>query len=109
MLTPFPTQLSGYPWLSARRFALLADEPRVGKTGTTIMALDDCFDDKVLVVTTASGRPVWRRAFKQWSTFARPNVRIVGWGELNGEKYWKIANSWNKGWGMDGYFLLAGN
>lgn len=82
MLTPFPTQLSGYPWLSARRFALLADEPRVGKTGTTIMALDDCFDDKVLVVTTASGRPVWRRAFKQWSTFARPNARIVGWGEL---------------------------
>lgn len=33
-------------------------------------------------------------------------VRIVGWGELNGEKYWKIANSWNKGWGESGYFNI---
>lgn len=82
MPTPYPTQLSGFPWLSARKMALLADEPRVGKTGTTIMALDDCFDDKVLVVTTASGRAVWRRGLKVWSPFNRKNVRIVGWGEL---------------------------
>ncbi|KAF5219556.1 hypothetical protein ECC02_007497 [Trypanosoma cruzi] len=34
-------------------------------------------------------------------------VRIVGWGELNGEPYWKIANSWNREWGMNGYFLIA--
>ncbi|KEG08551.1 cysteine peptidase C (CPC) [Trypanosoma grayi] len=34
-------------------------------------------------------------------------VRIVGWGELNGTPYWKIANSWNDGWGMNGYFLIA--
>ena len=25
---------------------------------------------------------------------------------LNGDKYWKVANSWNEGWGMDGYFLI---
>jgi SWI/SNF-related matrix-associated actin-dependent regulator of chromatin subfamily A-like protein 1 len=80
--TPLPTQLSGYPWLSARKHALLADEPRVGKTGTAIMALDDCMDETVCVVTTASGRAVWRRAFKVWSPWNRPNTRIVGWGEL---------------------------
>jgi len=33
-------------------------------------------------------------------------VRIVGWGVLNGEKYWKIANSWNPTWGDHGYFLI---
>lgn len=33
-------------------------------------------------------------------------VRIVGWGELNNVKYWKIANSWNQDWGMNGYFLI---
>lgn len=86
MPTPFPTQLSGYPWLSARKNALLADEPRVGKTGTAIMALDDCMDASVCVVTTASGRAVWRRAFKHWSAFDRQNVRIVGWGELRNPK-----------------------
>jgi SNF2 family DNA or RNA helicase len=61
---------------------LLADEPRVGKTGTAIMAADDRFEDSILVVTTASGRPVWRRAFKQWSAFQRDKLRIVGWPEL---------------------------
>lgn len=33
-------------------------------------------------------------------------VRLVGWGELNGVPYWKIANSWNADWGMNGYFLI---
>ena len=33
-------------------------------------------------------------------------VRLVGWGELNGVNYWKIANSWNTDWGMEGYFLI---
>ncbi|CDZ55040.1 DEAD/DEAH box helicase [Neorhizobium galegae] len=90
-LTPFPTQLSGAEWLSLRRHALLADEPRVGKTGTAILAADYNLDDTILVVTTASGRPVWKRAFPVWSPFGRQTqvvttaakltapVCIVGW------------------------------
>merc|ERR1711937_467819 len=34
-------------------------------------------------------------------------VLMVGYGELNGEKYWKIKNSWNEQWGNGGHFLIA--
>lgn len=34
-------------------------------------------------------------------------VRIVGWGEESGTKYWKVANSWNPYWGEDGYFRIT--
>jgi cathepsin B len=33
-------------------------------------------------------------------------VRIVGWGTENGNKYWKVANSWNPYWGEKGYFRI---
>lgn len=33
-------------------------------------------------------------------------VKVVGWGVENGNKYWKIANSWNPHWGEKGYFRI---
>jgi len=33
-------------------------------------------------------------------------VKVVGWGELNGTPYWKVANSWNQDWGVEGFFLI---
>jgi len=33
-------------------------------------------------------------------------VRIVGWGVDGGNKYWKVANSWNPYWGEQGYFRI---
>jgi len=34
-------------------------------------------------------------------------VTLVGFGELDGEKYWKIRNSWNENWGNNGHFLIS--
>lgn len=104
-MIPLPTQLSGALFLAANNNALLADEPRVGKTGTAIIAADYNLEDTILIVTTASGRPVWRRAIKQWSAFPRKvrvltkpphadetldGVTIVGWSQI-GDPHMRAA------------------
>lgn len=34
------------------------------------------------------------------------SIKIIGWGEENGIKYWNVANSWNEFWGEEGYFRI---
>lgn len=95
MLRPFHHQLAGAQFLAERSAALLADEPRVGKSGAAIMAADMVWARRILVVTTASGRPVWAKAFRDWSAFGRSvqtiykltdhpkaDVVIVGWSAV---------------------------
>lgn len=72
MLQALPTQISGAKFLAERTTALLADEPRVGKTGASIMAADDILAEQILTITTASGRGVWKSGWPTWSPYPRP-------------------------------------
>jgi SWI/SNF-related matrix-associated actin-dependent regulator of chromatin subfamily A-like protein 1 len=101
MFAPYKHQIDGAIFLAERKTALLADQPRVGKTGAAIMAADYEMAKTICVVTTASGRAVWQRAFKDWSTFGRKiqvldkgtdlldldtNVQIVSWNGVSSPK-----------------------
>jgi len=33
-------------------------------------------------------------------------IRLLGWGEENGEKYWIAANTYGPGWGDNGFFKI---
>ena len=94
-MTPLPHQTIGAEFLADRRVALLADEPRVGKTGAAILATDDTLASRVLIVTTASGRPVWVRGFRDWSAFDIPTRAVYGeLGGLDGDL--RLIVSWSE-------------
>lgn len=108
MVTPKPHQIVGAEFLAERNAALLADEPRVGKTGAAIMACDMVFATKILVVTTASARANWAREFREWSSRtayvaygskgsipADSNVVVVGWDSLSELAQQLRARTWD--------------
>lgn len=33
-------------------------------------------------------------------------IKLIGWGEESGTKYWIAANSWNTNWGDGGFFKI---
>ena len=66
MLTPRPYQIEGRDWLAGKRFALLADEMRVGKTPTAILAANKVKAENVIIVAPAIAVPHWEKELDKW-------------------------------------------
>jgi len=33
-------------------------------------------------------------------------IKVIGWGNEDGDDYWLCVNSWNKSWGVNGTFKI---
>ena len=33
-------------------------------------------------------------------------VRLLGWGQQDGERFWRVANTWGRDWGEEGTFRI---
>jgi SNF2 family DNA or RNA helicase len=76
-LTLRPYQIEGCYFLAERRFALLADEMRVGKTPQAIMAAHKVGALRVAVVCPAIAVSQWREEFKRWGLASIASGRHV--------------------------------
>jgi SNF2 family DNA or RNA helicase len=98
-MVPFLHQKEAAQFLADRDAALLADDPRVGKTGSALLACQNINANTVLIVTTASARPNWAQECKNWKlplktkVFYSQNdllvdetVAIVSWANVCNEK-----------------------
>lgn len=110
MPTPLPTQITGAQFLASRRAALLADAPRVGKTGASIRAADYVMARTILVITTATGRAQWGFELGQWglprsihvhygvkTPLPEADAVVVGWHEFFQEPLFSalVARRWD--------------
>jgi len=89
-----PYQEVGRDFLAGKRFALLADEMRVGKTAQAILAAGKLGAERVLVLCPAIAVPVWRGQWEEWRPGALlPTVMSYERGLI--EKDALLAASWD--------------
>ena len=67
METLYPYQVEGAKWLASKKYALLADEMRLGKTPIAIRAADLIDAKPILVLCPAIARINWSREFAKFS------------------------------------------
>jgi len=67
-------QNDGIEFLAARRYALLADDPGLGKSAQAIGALVEVGAKKILIICPAQVKYNWRREFDKWA----PGVYSIG-------------------------------
>lgn len=77
----------GAAFLAERRFALLADEPGLGKTRECVMAADLARIDRILVVCPGVVRRHWESEFLQWQTIDRPVSVEEGFLDASPSRY----------------------
>jgi cathepsin B len=66
-----------------------------GPVGGAFSVFEDFMDYKSGVYSHTTGKMLGGHA-----------IKIIGWGEDNGVKYWTCANSWTTSWGENGFFRI---
>lgn len=62
-----PYQIDGATWLASKTAALLGDDPGLGKTATTLLALVKVDAERVVVVCPTAVLHNWRREVYKWA------------------------------------------
>lgn len=65
-MQPKPFQIEGADFLAARKRALLADEPGVGKSAQIVLAAHKIGAQSVRIIVPGIGTEHWRREFRRW-------------------------------------------
>jgi SNF2 family DNA or RNA helicase len=90
MLTLRPYQIKGRDFLAARRFALLADEMRVGKTPQAILAAHKIGAQSLLVVCPDIAVPQWEQELRRWwPGEILPRTKV--WSYDRARAYWQAG------------------
>lgn len=76
-----PYQIEGAEFLSAKNWALIADDMGVGKTGQLILATDNIWAQKILVICPAAARINWFREYGDWSIFGNKGFAVLETGK----------------------------
>jgi len=85
-----------YPWMSFTSSGIKADIKKYGPVETGFDVYEDFIQYSGGIYKYTTGGYLGGHA-----------VKIVGWGEEEGTKYWLAANSWSESWGEKGFFRIA--
>lgn len=94
-LVPRPYQIEGRDFLAARRFALLADEMRVGKTPQAILAAREIGAATVLVVCPAIAVEHWKKELDKWGAKYRSGWCVVSYDYLRRNSHDFLSRHWD--------------
>jgi SWI/SNF-related matrix-associated actin-dependent regulator 1 of chromatin subfamily A len=94
-MQPRPYQEIGRDFLAGRRFALLADEMRVGKTAQAILAAAKIGAKRTLVLCPAIAVPVWRDQWAQWRPGAPVSPVVMSYEKALIEQDRLLAQAWD--------------
>jgi cathepsin C len=67
---------------------------------------DFMFYSEGVYKSSTNSKPTIIQSPQEWERVDHA-VLLVGWGEENGQQYWKLQNSWGPDWGEDGFFRIA--
>lgn len=90
-----PYQEVGRDFLASRRFALLADEMRVGKTPQAILAAQKLLLMDVLVVCPAIAVEHWKREWMKWWPDFSGNLEVLSYERAKMRRTVLLAARWD--------------